>query len=103
MLTSLCLLTLITPVVATPPPAPHEVSRQRPPTPAPFYTLRVEHQDKVLNNSYIIVLKDDLHASAIENHLNSQKYNGHLSGYAVRFTDAVIQRIREVPEVAYTK
>jgi len=68
------------------------------------------------------MLKDDLHSSAMDNHFNflqaaheedplladgpvgiSQVYNGHLKGYAGRFTDAVIQRIREMPEVAYVE
>ena len=86
----------------------------------PFHTLQAQHPDKVLNNSYIVVLKDDLHSSAMGNHFNflqaaheednlladgpvdmSQVDNGHLEGYAGRFTDTVIQRIREMPEVAY--
>ena len=33
----------------------------------------------------------------------SQVYNSHLKDYGGRFTDAVIQRIREMLEVAYIK
>ena len=33
----------------------------------------------------------------------SHPYNGHLNGYAGHFTDSVVQRIREVPEVAYVE
>ena len=63
---------------------------------APFRTLQAEHLDKVLNNPYIVVLKGDLHSSALDNHFISlraaheedppvegpdginQVYNGHL-------------------------
>ena len=123
MLSSLCLSILITSVIATPLSTPHDFPRQRSPLAlAPFHTLQAEHQDKVLNNSYIIMLKDDIHTSAVDNHFNflqsahdedplladgpvgiSQVYNGHLKGYAGRFTDSVIQRIREMPEVAYVE
>ena len=123
MLSSLCISILITSVIATPLSTPYDIPRQRSPLAlAPFHTLQAEHQDKVLNNSYIVMLKDDLHNSAMDNHFNflqgaheedplladgpvgiSQVYNGHLKGYAGRFTDAVIQRIREMPEVAYVE
>ena len=68
------------------------------------------------------MLKDDIYTSALDNHSNflqaaheegplladgliciNQVYNGHLKGYAGRFTDAVIQRIGEMPEVAYVE
>ena len=76
----------------------------------------------MIKNSYIVVLKDDLSTSAVDNHLNflqaiheedpliadglvgiSQVYNSYLTGYAGRFTDAVVQRIREMPEIAYVE
>ena len=121
ILSSLCLSILITSTVATPPLTSHDTPKQKPPfTLAPFHTLPAEHQDKVLNNSYIIIFKDDLHTSAIDSHFNflqiaheedplltdgpvgiSQIYDGHLKGYAGHFTEVVIQRIREMPEVAY--
>jgi len=123
MLSSFCLSILITSVIATPLSTPHDIPSQRSPLAlAPFHTLQAEHPDRVLNNSYIIVLKDDLHSSALDNHFNflqaaheedpllvegsvgiSQVYNGHLKGYAGRFTDSVVQRIREMPEVAYVE
>ena len=123
MFSSLFLSFLITSVVATPLSTPHDVPRQRSPLAlAPFHTLQAEQPEKVLNHSYIIMLKDDLHSSAVDNHFNflqaaheedplladgpagiSQVYNGNLKGYAGRFTDAVIQRIREMPEVAYVE
>ena len=123
MLSSLCLTILITSVVATPLSTPHDIPRERSPLAlAPFHTFQAEHPGKVLNNSYIVMLKDDLHTSALDNHFNllqaaheedplpadgpvgiSQVYNGHLKGYAGRFTESVIQRIREMPEVAYVE
>ena len=123
MLSSLCLSILITSVIATPLSTPHEIPTQRSPLAlAPFHTLQAEQPEKVLNHSYIVMLKDDLHTSAMDNHFNflqvaheedplvadgpvgiSQVYNGHLKGYAGRFTDSVIQRIREMPEVAYVE
>jgi len=125
MLSSLCLFILITSVVATPLSTPRDIQRESSRSPlalAPFHTLQAEHPDKILNHSYIVMLKDDLHASALDNHFNflqaaheedplpadgptgiSQVYNGHLKGYAGRFTDTVIRRIREMPEVAYVE
>ncbi|KAF9784070.1 peptidase S8/S53 domain-containing protein [Thelephora terrestris] len=123
MLPSLCLSLLITSVIATPLSTPHDIPRERSPLAlAPFHTLQAEQPDKVLNHSYIVMLKDDLHSSTVDNHFNflqaaheedpllidgpvgiSQVYNGHLKGYAGRFTDAVVQRIREMPEVAYVE
>ena len=123
MLSSLCLSIFVAFVIATPLSTPHDIPRERSPLAlAPFHTLEAEHPDKVLNHSYIVVLKDDLHTSALDNHLNflqaaheedpllaegpigiSQVYNGLLKGYAGRFTESVIQRIREMPEVAYVE
>jgi cerevisin len=123
MLSAFCLSLLITSVVATPLSTPHDIPSGRSPLAlAPFHTLQVDQPEKVLNHSYIVMLKDDLHSSAMDNHFNflqaaheedplladgpvgiSQVYNGHLKGYAGRFTDAVIQRIREMPEVAYVE
>jgi len=114
---------LIASVIANPQLAPHNIPRQRQAsTLAPFHILQAEHQEKVLNNSYIIVLKDNLPVYAVDNHFNflqtvhqedpliaqgpvgiSQVYSSYLKGYAGRFTNAVIQRIREMPEVAYVE
>ena len=117
----LCLFILIASVIAMPPLTPHKTpSRSSPLTLAPFHAPPAEHQDKVLSNSYIIIFKDNLHTSAMDNHFNflqiaheedplltdgpvgiSRIYDGHLKGYAGHFTEVVIQRIREMPEVAY--
>ena len=123
MLSSFCLSIFIVSVVATPSPAPHDIPGQRSPLAlAPFHTLQAEHQDQVINNSYIVVLKDDLPTSAVDNHFNflqaiheedpliadgpvgiSQIYDSYLKGYAGRFTDAVVQQIRGMPEVSFVE
>jgi len=92
MLSSLCLSILITSVIATPLSTPHDISGERSPLAlAPFHTLQAEHAHE----------EDPLPAGGPTG--ISQVYNGHMKGYAGRFTDAVIQRIREMPEVAYVE
>ena len=68
------------------------------------------------------MLKDDLPASLMEKCINflmaahnadplvgddmagiSQIYKGHISGYAGRFMDNVLDQIRRMPEVAYVE
>ena len=67
------------------------------------------------------MLKDDLHFSSVRGHFDSlqaahedtlfadgpvgisQVHSGHPKGYAVRFTNAAIQYIREAPGVAYVE
>ena len=123
ILSNSCLSVLITSVVASSQLLPRDVpSRRASLTLAPLHTLKAENQDRVVNNSYIIVLKDDLHTSTVDNHFNflravheedpliadgsvgiSHMYNSYLTGYAGRFTDAVVQRIREMPEVSFVE
>ena len=122
ILSASCLSVLVASVIATSQPAPHDIPGRRPPALAPFHTLQAEHQDKAIKNSYIVVLKDDLSTAAVDNHLNvlqaiheddpliadgsvgiSQVYNSYLTGYSGRFTDAVVQRIREMPEVSFVE
>lgn len=77
------------------------------------------HPHGTVNNSYIVVFKDQVPLHLIENHMNflqdahsddplvddfagvQQVYDGHLSGYAGRFTQSVVNRLRTMPEVAY--
>lgn len=79
-----------------------------------------DHPHGSLNNSYIVMLKveDPL---LMENHMNflmaahyadpfvgdmagiSQIYQGHVYGYAGRFTDNVLNQIRRMPEVAFVE
>ncbi|KAG5638443.1 hypothetical protein H0H81_012660 [Sphagnurus paluster] len=82
--------------------------------------LKADHPHGSINNSYIVMLKHDLPQSLKTNHFNflqmahsedplltpnsgiQQVYDGHMiSGYAGRFSDAVVQRLRAMPEVAY--
>ncbi|GLB37826.1 putative peptidase S8 family protein [Lyophyllum shimeji] len=78
-----------------------------------------DHPHGTLNNSYIVVLKHDLPQSLKANHFNflqmahsedplssdsgiQQVYDSHIIlGYAGRFSDGVVQRLRTMPEVAY--
>lgn len=81
-----------------------------------------DHPHGTVNNSYIVMLKDDLPPSLMENHINflmaahnadplvgddmagiSQIYEGHINGYAGRFTSGVLDQIRRMPEVAYVE
>jgi len=78
------------------------------------------HPHGTVNNSYIVVFKDDLPPHLMLNHMNFLQdihsedplvgddlsgvrhvYDGLLTGYAGRFTANVINRIRASPEVAY--
>ncbi|KAF8841753.1 hypothetical protein BDN67DRAFT_966852 [Paxillus ammoniavirescens] len=81
----------------------------------------VEHSHGIVNNSYIVVLKDDVPASLMQNHLNFLQtahhsdsflgdgvatglrhvYDTHIKGYAGEFTDGVLEQIRRMPEVEY--
>jgi len=80
------------------------------------------HPHGTVNNSYIVILKDNLPVSLMQNHMNflmaahnadplvgddmagiSQIYEGHINGYAGRFTTNVLDQIRRMPEVAYVE
>lgn len=78
-----------------------------------------EHGHGAINNSYIVVLKDDLPPSLMDNHLNflatahqadplvdalsgvQQVYTSHIRGYSGRFTDGVVELLRNMPEVDF--
>jgi cerevisin len=68
------------------------------------------------------MLKHDIDSSLMDNHFNflqavhedsdfagdentgvRQVYNGHVKGYAGRFTQGTVNRIREMPEVSYVE
>jgi len=92
-------------------------------SPLTFAPLVVsDHPHGTINNSYIVMLKDDLPPSLMQNHINflmaahnedplvgdelagiSQIYEGHINGYAGRFTANVLDQIRRMPEVAYVE
>lgn len=77
------------------------------------------HPHGTVNNSYIVVFKNDVPLHLIQNHLNllqeahsddplvddfagvQHVYEGHLNGYAGRFTQGVVDKLRTMPEVAY--
>ena len=92
-------------------------------SPLTFAPLEVSpHPHGTVNNSYIVILKDNLPVSLMQNHINflitahnadplvgddmagiSQIYEGHINGYAGRFTTNVLDQIRRMPEVAYVE
>ncbi|KAG8220428.1 peptidase S8/S53 domain-containing protein [Butyriboletus roseoflavus] len=83
--------------------------------------VEVEHVHGTINNSYIVVLKDDIPPSLMQNHLNFLQsahlsdsflgdnvafglrhvYDTHIKGYAGEFTDGVLEQIRAMPEVDF--
>jgi cerevisin len=81
--------------------------------------LSSHHPHGTVNDSYIIMLKDDLAPSLKENHFNFlqmahqadpllvdggvRHVYSHVSGYAGRFTEGVIDQIRSMPEVDYVE
>lgn len=86
---------------------------------APVLTEEHEAPHGLINNSYIVVLKKDMPQAVVGNHYNFLQaaysedplmgdetgirhvYDSHIKGYAGRFTDAVLERIRQQPEVDY--
>jgi cerevisin len=99
--------------------SPHYDSRQGVPFAlAPLHTAEHEAPHGLINDSYIVMLKKDAPLAALSNHFNFVQaahaedphfddggirhyYDGHVKGYAGKFTDQVLQRIREMPEVDY--
>lgn len=88
---------------------------------APVLTEEHEAPHGLINNSYIVVLKKDTPQAVVSNHYNFLQaahsedllmddesgirhvYDSHIKGYAGRFTDAVLDRIRQQPEVDYVE
>ena len=88
---------------------------------APMFSA--EHPHGTINNSYIVMLKDGLSSPLMQNHMNfvqqahaesgfaavdgidglKHVYDGHVKGYAGMFDEAVIDRIRQLPEVDYVE
>jgi cerevisin len=95
----------------------HAPSYRSPLTLAPLEVS--DHPHGTLNNSYIVMLKNDLPPSLKANHFNflqaaheadpllseasgiQQVYDGHISGYAGLFSPRVVEQLRAMPEVAY--
>lgn len=82
-----------------------------------------EHPHGTVNNSYIVMLKPQTGADVLQNHMNFVQfahqenpfvgdelagglrhvYDSHVKGYAGAFSEAVIDRIRQLPEVDYVE
>lgn len=81
--------------------------------------IEEHHPHGTVNNSYIVVLKNEVPVHLIANHMDflhdahaedplvddlagvQRVYDGHLKGYAGRFTRNVVDKLRNMPEVAY--
>src|SRR5712671_4348739 len=120
---SLLSLSLAASVLATPLSTSHQhdVSQRAPFYLAPLHTAEHEAPHGLVNNSYIVMLKKDLPLAALDNHFNFVRvahaedphldddsgirhiYDSHIKGYAGKFTDRVLERIREMPEVEYVE
>jgi len=124
IMTSLCKWSLLTisllSVVQATPLSTNPISSPSLRSPLSLAPLEVSHHPHgTINNSYIVILKDDLPPSLKDNHFNflqaahdadpllsddsgiQQVYDGHISGYAGRFSPRVIEQLRAMPEVAY--
>lgn len=116
-------LSLVALASATPlytPQADAAMQRRTPLALAPL--VAASHPHGTIDNSYIVMLKPDVHPTVMDKHLSSlavahgvdplqveaglqsgikHVYDGHIKGYAGMFTAGVIERIREMPEVDY--
>ncbi|KAI0294908.1 peptidase S8/S53 domain-containing protein [Multifurca ochricompacta] len=88
---------------------------------APLLTAAHEAPYGLVNNSYIVMFKKDLSPVAMNNHFNFLQsahsedpllerdngirhvFDSHIKGYAGKFTENVIDKIREMPEVDYVE
>ncbi|KAH7883304.1 peptidase S8/S53 domain-containing protein [Phlebopus sp. FC_14] len=80
-----------------------------------------DHPHGSINNSYIVMFKDNVPPSLMHNHFNfvqmahhsdsllgdsiaggiSHVYDSHIKGYAGEFTESVIEQIRRMPEIDF--
>ncbi len=120
---SLLSLSLVASTLATPLSTNHQydVRQGFPFVLAPVLTEAHQAPHGLINNSYIVVLKKDTPQAVVGNHYNFLQavhsedpllgddsgirhvYDSHIKGYTGRFTDTVLQRIREQPEVDYVE
>ncbi|TFK83434.1 hypothetical protein K466DRAFT_665835 [Polyporus arcularius HHB13444] len=86
---------------------------------APFHVD--EHPHGTVNNSYIVMLKDGVAPALMANHMNflqnvhsadpeadafaglTHVYDGHVKGYAGKFSAGTLDQIRMMPEVEYVE
>lgn len=120
---SLLSLSLVVSSLATPLSTSHhyDVRQGSPVVLAPIHTAEHEAPHGLINDSYIVMFKKDVPLAALDNHYNFLQvahtedphfdddsglrhvYDSHIKGYAGKFTDQVLQRIREMPEVDYVE
>ena len=101
---------------------PHSIPRERAPL-AVAPLLVEEHPHGTVNNSYIVMLKPNVAPALMANHMNFVQfahqesqlagddlvgglrhvYDSHVKGYSGAFSEAVIDRIRQLPEVDYVE
>lgn len=93
-----------------------------PPLRSPFALAPLIQEDHIhgsINNSYIVMLKDGISSSLMENHFNFlqmahseepliaeaasglQQVYSHINGYHARLSEATVERLRAQPEVEY--
>ena len=83
--------------------------------------LDAEHPHGTVNSSYIVMLKDDIAPALMANHMNflqnvhasdpeadafaglTHVYDGHVKGYAGKFSAGTVDQIRLMPEVEYVE
>ncbi|KAG2158565.1 peptidase S8/S53 domain-containing protein [Suillus bovinus] len=85
--------------------------------------IATEHPYGTVNNSYIVILRDDLPQDVVQNHFNFLQmahasdsllgdefakgvrhfYEGPVKGYAGEFTENVIDQVRRMPEVEFVE
>ncbi len=115
---SLALSSLATPLSTS---HNYDVRQGSPLVLAPLHTAEHEAPHGLISDSYIVMLKKDLPLAALDNHYNfiqsahaedphldddsgiRHVFDSHIKGYTGKFTDRVLQRIREMPEVAYVE
>jgi cerevisin len=115
---SLIVAAAATPLSTQPSPVP---GSSYPFTFAPLHVSEYEAPHGLVNNSYIVMLKKDVPQAAFDNHFNflatvhaedplldddsglRHVYNGHVRGYAGKFSEGVLKRIRSMPEVDFVE
>jgi len=116
-------LSLIVSTLATPLSTNHQydVRQGSPFVLAPVLTEEHQAPHGLISDSYIVMLKKDLPLAALDNHYNFIRsahaedphldddsgirhvFDSHIKGYTGKFKKEVLQRIREMPEVAYVE
>lgn len=99
---------------------PHELPRSNAFSYAPLHTEHHPHGS--INNSYIVMFKEDIAPALMANHMNflqgierehplmgefdaglKHVYDGHVKGYAGKFSSDTVHRIRQMPEVEFVE